>query len=83
MKKNLFQQLQSIFPDVNDIIKDESETFKEKIEDLDETINKVSNIDNDEDEQKYLNLSFSLEEQIENLIRLLENLNVQVKIWSF
>ena len=46
------QQLQSIFPDVNEIIKEESETFKERIEDLDEIINKVSNVDNDQDEQK-------------------------------
>ena len=51
-ERNLSQQLQSIFPDVNEIIKEESETFKEKIEDLDEIINKVSNIDNDQDEQK-------------------------------
>ena len=57
-EKNLFQQLQSIFPDVNEIIKDESETFKEKIEDLDEIINKVSNIDNDEDEQKIFEFEF-------------------------
>ena len=52
------QQLQSIFPDVNEIIKEESETFKEKIEDLDEMINKVSNIDNDQDEQKIFEFEF-------------------------
>ena len=51
-ERNLSEQLQSIFPDVNETIKEESETFKEKIEDLDEIINKVSNIDNDQDEQK-------------------------------
>ena len=66
-ERNLSQQLQSIFPDVHEIIKEESETFKEKIEDLDEIINKVSNIDNDQYEKKYLNLSVSLEEQIKNL----------------
>ena len=57
-ERNLSQQLQSIFPDVNEIIKEESETFKEKIEDLDEIINKVSNIDNDQDEQKIFEFEF-------------------------
>ena len=57
-RKNLSQQLQSIFPDVNEIIKEESETFKEKIEDLDEIINKVSNIDNDQDERKIFEFEF-------------------------
>ena len=57
-EKNLPQQLQSIFPDVNEIIKEESETFKEKIEDLDEIINKLSNIDNDQDEQKIFEFEF-------------------------
>ena len=42
----------------NEIIKEESETFKEKIEDLDEIINKVSNIDNDQDEQKIFEFEF-------------------------
>ena len=50
--------LQSIFPDVNETIKEEPETFKEKIEDLDEIINKVSNIDNDQDEQKIFEFEF-------------------------
>ena len=57
-ERNLSQQLQSIFPDVNEIIKEESETFKEKIEDLDEIINKVSNIDNNEGEQKIFEFEF-------------------------
>ena len=57
-ERNLSQQLQSIFPDVHEIIKEESETFKEKIEDLDEIINKVSNIDNDQDEQKIFEFEF-------------------------
>ena len=57
-ERNLSQQLQSIFPDVNEIIKEESETFKEKIEDLDEIINKVSNIDNNQDEQKIFEFQF-------------------------
>ena len=57
-ERNLSQQLQSIFPDVNETIKEESETFKEKIEDLDEIINKVSNIDNDQDEQKIFEFEF-------------------------
>ena len=39
---NLFKQLQSIFPDVDQTIKRESETFKEKIDDLDKIIEKVS-----------------------------------------
>ena len=57
-EKNLSQQLQSIFPDVNEINKEEYETFKEKIEDLDEIINKISNIDNDQDEQKIFEFEF-------------------------
>ena len=57
-ERNLSEQLQSIFPDVNETIKEESETFKEKIEDLDEIINKVSNIDNDQDEQKIFEFEF-------------------------
>ena len=57
-ERNLSQQLQSIFPDVNETIKEESETFKEKIEDLDEIINKVSNIDDDQDEQKIFEFEF-------------------------
>ena len=57
-ENNLSQQLQSIFPDVNEIIKEESETFKEKIEDLDEIINKVNNIDYDQDEQKLFEFEF-------------------------
>ena len=57
-EKNLSQQLQLIFPDVNDIIKEESETFKEKIEDFDEIINKVSNISNDQDEQEIFEFEF-------------------------
>ena len=57
-ERNLSQQLQSIFPDVNEIIKDESEDFKEKIEDLDKIINKLSNIDNDQDEQKIFEFEF-------------------------
>ena len=51
-ERNSSEQLQSIFPDVNETIKEECETFKEKIEDLDEIINIVSNIDDDQDEQK-------------------------------
>ena len=57
-ERNLSQQLQSIFPDVNKTIKEESETFKEKTEDLDEIINKVSNIDDDQDKQKIFEFEF-------------------------
>ena len=79
-ERNLSEQLQSIFPDVNETITKESEIFKEKIEDLDTIIEKVSNIDDDQDEQKILSLSFSLEDLIQNLIRLFGNLDFQVKI---
>ena len=51
-ERNLSEQLQSIFPDVDETITKESETFKEKIEDLDTIIEKVSNFDDDQDEQK-------------------------------
>ena len=57
-EKNLSQQLQSIFPDVNEITKEESETFKEKIGDLGEIINKVSNIDNYQGETKIFEFEF-------------------------
>ena len=54
----LSQQLQSIFPDVIETVKEESKKFKEKIEDLEEIINKVSNIDDDQDEQKIFEFEF-------------------------
>ena len=57
-EKNLSEQLQSIFPDVNEALTKESETFKEKIENLDEIINKVSNIDDDQDKQKIFEFDF-------------------------
>ena len=79
-ERNLSEQLQSICPDVDETITKESDTFKEKIEDLDTIIEKVSNIDDDQDEQKILSLSFSLEDLIQNLIRLFGNLDFQVKI---
>ena len=55
---NLSEQLQSIFPDINQTIKQESETFKEKIDDLDKIIEKVSNIGDDQDEQKIFEFEF-------------------------
>ena len=79
-ERNLSEQLQSIFPDVDETITKESDTFQEKIEDLDTIIEKVSNIDDDQDKQKILSLSFSLEDLIQNLIRLFGNLDFQVKI---
>ena len=57
-ERNLSEQLQSIFPDVDETITNESETFKEKIEDLDTIIEKVSNIDDDQDEQKKIEFEF-------------------------
>ena len=57
-EKNLSEQLQSIFPDVNEALTKESETFKEKIENLDEIMNKVSNIDDDQDKQKIFEFDF-------------------------
>ena len=41
-ERNLSEQLQSIFPDVDEIITKESETFREKIEDSDTIIEKVT-----------------------------------------
>ena len=52
------EQLQSIFPDVDQTIKRESETFKEKIDDLDEIIEKISSINDDEDVQKISEFEF-------------------------
>ena len=57
-KRNLSEQLQLIFPDVDETITKESETFKEKNEDLDKIIEKVSNIDDDQDEQKIFKFEF-------------------------
>ena len=45
------EQLQSIFSDVDQTIKRESETFTEEIDDLDKIIQKVSNIDDNQDDQ--------------------------------
>ena len=57
-EKKLSEQLQSIFPDVNEALTKKSETFKEKIENLDEIINKVSNIYDDQDKQKIFEFDF-------------------------
>ena len=57
-ERNLSEQLQSIFPDVDETITKESDTFKEKIEDLDTIIEKVSNIDDNQDEQKIFEFEF-------------------------
>ena len=58
-ERNLSEQLQSIFPDVDETITKESVTFKKKFEDLDRIIEKVSNIDDDQDEQKIFEFEFS------------------------
>ena len=79
-ERNLSEQLQSIFPDVDEIITKESETFREKIEDLDTIIEKVTDELMIKTNKKYLSLSFSLEDLIQNLIRLFGNLDFQVKI---
>ena len=79
-ERNLSEQLQSIFPDVDEIITKESETFREKIEDLDTIIEKVTDELMIKMNKKYLSLSFSLEDLIQNLIRLFGNLDFQVKI---
>ena len=55
---NLSEQLQSIFPDADQTIKQELETFKEKFDDLDKIIEKVSNIDDDQDKQKIFEFEF-------------------------
>ena len=57
-KINSFEQLRSIFPDVDKTTTKEFETFKEKIEDLGRIIEKVSNIDDDSDEQKIFEFEF-------------------------
>ena len=57
-ERNLSEQLQSIFPDVDETIAKESETFKEKMKDLDTITEKVSNLDDDQDEQKIFEFEF-------------------------
>ena len=52
------EQLQSIFPDADQKIKQELETFKEKIDDLDKIIEKLGNIDDDQNEQKISEFEF-------------------------
>ena len=52
------EQLQSIFPDADQKIKQELETFKEKIDHLDKIIEKVGNIDDDQDEQQIFEFEF-------------------------
>ena len=71
-ERNLFQQLQAIFPGVNETIKEESETFKEKVEGLDEIINKVT-LMMIKMNKKYLNLSCLQGRQIKNLMLLFKN----------
>ena len=80
-ERNLSEQLQSIFPDVNETITKESETFKEK--NLDEIINKVSNIDDDQDEQKIFEFEFFTGRSNPKFDSLFENLDFQAKVWSF
>ena len=57
-ERNLSEQLESIFPDVDETITKESETCKEKIEDLDKINDKVSNIDDDLKKQKVFEFQF-------------------------
>ena len=82
-ERNLSEQLQSIFPDVDETITKESETFKGKIEDLDRIIAKVSNIDDDQDEQKIFEFGFFNGGFNQKLIRLFGTLDFQVKIIEF
>ena len=49
---NLSEQLQEIFPNINEVIKKDSEGFKEKIGDLNEILNKIGK-DDDENYQKF------------------------------
>ena len=78
-ERNLSEQLQSIFPDVDETITKEFETFKEKTEDLDKIIGKVI-LAMTRANKKYLSLSFSQEDLIKNLIRLFGTLKFHVKI---
>ena len=59
LQRQLSQQLQEIFPDVDQTIQKESETFKQKTENLNELIDKFSKNDNyDADEQKIFQFEF-------------------------
>ena len=66
------EQLQSIFPDADQTIKQELETFKEKFDDLDKIIEKVSNIDDDQDKQKIFEFEFftgSFNQKFDSFVR--------------
>ena len=78
-EENWSEQLQSIFPDVDETVTKESETFKEKIEDLDRIIEKLSNIDDDQDEQKLFEFEF-FTGNFNQKIRLFGTLDFQVEI---
>ena len=59
LQRKLSQQLQEIFPDVDQTIQKESETFKQKTENLNELIDKFSKNDNyDTDKQKIFQFEF-------------------------
>ena len=49
---NWSEQLQEIFPNVNEVIKKDSEGFKEKIGDLNEILNKIAKDDDDDDDDE-------------------------------
>ena len=58
-QRQLSEQLQGIFPDVDEIIKKESETFKERNQDLDKIIDKLSKpSDYDENDQVTFEFEF-------------------------
>ena len=57
-QKQLFEQLQQIFPDVDQTIQKESETFKERTRDLDEAIGKLSK---SKDTESFDQVTFELE----------------------
>ena len=55
---NLSEQLQEIFPNVNEVIKKYFEGFKEKNGDLNEILNKIGKDDDDENDQKLFEFEF-------------------------
>ena len=58
-QRQLSEQLQGIFPDVDETIKKASETFKERSQDIDEIIDKLSKPnDNDENDQVTFEFEF-------------------------
>ena len=75
-QKQLSNQLQKFFPDVDEKIQKESETFKERTRELDEIIEKLGKSKSSESDDFFDQVTFEFEfEEIQNLTLLRKKLD--------